>query len=432
MLPLHQVPFSHDSMPCRCRCQPAFAGSKYCDTPFCAHGGTVALDGQSCDCPFPWTGGTCLEDLCINGVANFQTNQCDCLFGWTGARCDQNSCEHGGKPNYLTGACSCPAKWGGPTCSFIVCRTNNFWDEALQRCVCQPGWKGALCDVPDCNNNKLPDAAGNCACARAGEVNQYMDNRCTYRWCGPAGNRVCIGGACICICDDRRGVYLDPVTGNCTLPVCGTHATYSVALGTCVCDAGYTKDTSVPLQPCVRDCGANGVYNSIAGACTCLNNRFGANCEFDTVAFVQRLVTTQAIVLPNGIVVSPTDTYAGEVQIGDPAPTARVQVVLFDPLPDPISYQEDAENAIRNSIPGYTILWTDVNDLVQTQSGLPTASGPESVVISTTTVQVDAFDGSLSFGYYVTSVAIISTIVIGGIVIFATNAIAITQNALRV
>lgn len=379
---------------------------------------------------FPWTGPTCLDNLCVNGIANFVTNECDCLFGWSGTRCNVNMCENGGTPNLLTQACNCPSKWGGRTCSTINCRLNNFWDNTLGRCVCPPGFKGDICDIPDCNNNKLPDASGNCACASRGQTNQYMDSRCTYRWCGPAGNRVCIGGACICICDDRQGVYVDPITGNCTLPVCGPHSTWSVALATCVCEEGFVKDTSVPLQPCVRACGANGVYNSIAGACVCKANYVGQNCEFDVVAIFQSLVPigSAPVTLPNGIVVQPTQSQTQELQLGESAPSALVQVVLFDPFPDPISYQEDAENLIRTKFPGYTLLWSDLTDLVQQQSGGVAASDPSAVVITERIVQTVESDDSLSTSYYVAAALVVAVLATAGSIIVATYVIAIQQN----
>ena len=299
--------------------------------------------------------------------------------------------------------------------------------------MCPPGYKGDFCDIPDCRNNKLPDANGNCVCAQPGQTNQYIDALCTYRWCGPAGNRVCLGGACICICDDRQGVYINPTTGNCTLPVCGSHSTFDVASLGCVCDAGYVKDTSVPLQPCVRTCGTHGTYNAIAGACVCDVNHFGADCEFDTTAFVQRLLAPgTTVTLPNGIVVEAASEAAfvgSEAQIGSPAPSATVQVVLFDPLPDPLSYQEDAENAIRNSIPGYTIVYDDLLDLVHVQSGLdPVSASAGQPEVSEIIVEVPESDSTLSASYYAVSVAAIAATAVAGAIIVATYAIALTHN----
>lgn len=410
----------------KCVCKPAYTGSRYCDTLLCAHGGTVIEATGSCDCPFPWTGDTCDDDLCINGVANFVNNTCDCLFGWSGARCDRNACENGGTPNFRTLACRCPAKWGGPTCSTINCRTNNFWDETLQRCVCPPGYKGDLCDVPDCNNNKLPDSSGSCVCASPGQTNQYMDPLCTYRWCG-LGNRVCILGACMCICDDRRGVYLDPVTGNCTVPVCGPHASWSIASVSCACDRGYVKDTSVPLEPCIRDCGPYGTYNSISGSCICAPNYFGADCEYSTVAFIQPLIK-QAVTLPNGIVVEPIDAVT-ELRIASQnPPVAVVQVVLFDPFPDAISYQEDAERALRQRYPGYRVIYGDLSDLVLTQGGRSLPSDPTNVVLGNVTLEVARFDNTLSSGGYAVSVAMIAIIAVLALAQVATYVIAIQYN----
>jgi len=378
----------------KCKCQPAFTGSALCDTPRCMHGGTINSDLATCSCKFPWTGDTCTDDLCVNGVANFVTNKCDCLFGWTGTRCDQTVCQNGGVPNYVTQSCKCPAKWGGSNCSELACRTNNFWDDTLKACVCQPGFMGPLCDQLKCANNKNVDASGACVCANKGQTNQYMDPLCTYRWCGP-GSRVCIGGNCFCVCDDRKGSYRDPVTGNCTIPICGFQATFDLGTGACVCIPGFTKDLSVPLQPCVRDCGPYGTYNAASGACVCQPTYFGTNCEFSTVAFLQPVIS-KPVTLPNGIVVEPLVEPTPEQRIALPTPSAQVQVVLVDPLPWSISYQEDAERAIRQTIQGYETLYVDVVDAVLDQGGLPLSTDPGAVVIGDVVLESPQLDTSLS------------------------------------
>ena len=415
-----------------CKCQPAYTGSRYCDTLLCAHGGTLdPTTNSTCVCPFPWTGSTCTDNLCVHGTANLFTSRCDCLFGWAGARCDQNPCQNGGTPDATkVGGCRCPAKWGGANCSSLLCNTNNFWDETLQTCVCQPGFQGAVCDQLKCGNNKNVDATGACVCAPAGQINQYIDPLCNYRWCGAAGSRVCIGSMCICICNDRLGSYLDPVTGNCTIPICGAHASFSAATAACVCDAGYEFDTAVPLRPCVRDCGPYGTYNSITGTCVCAADYFGTNCEFSTVAFLQPLLPAAALAaatLPSGATVE-ASADAAELQIATPAPAAIINVVLVDPLPWAISYQEDAERAIRQSIQGYETLYVDLVDHVREQGGLALTTDPASITLANVSVTVADVDNALAAGIYYTQIALQSVTAVLGTLTVALVTVAVRFN----
>jgi hypothetical protein len=388
----------------RCQCDPAYAGSLYCDTLRCMHGGVSSEDGKRCVCPFPWTGDVCTDDLCINGVANFVNNTCDCLFGWTGTRCEQTACKNGGVPNYNTLSCRCPTQWGGPSCETLTCRFNSYWNQVTQRCECPPGYQGDRCDEPVCGNNVVPDANGKCNCNE-----NYMDELCMYRWCGPYGS--VIPGTRICICRPNTGAVLDPISGNCTLPVCGVHSSWKIDAQECICDSGYTKNTSEPLQPCVHfDCGPHGQFNSYAGGCVCDSNWIGAKCDLDVVAFLQPVIT-QPIVLPNGVVVNPTNIIENDPNLLEGAPGAIVQVVLRDPYPLPISYEEEAVRAITQNIPGYTVLWQDLDDLVQDHGGSPTSLDPTRIpVVDTVDVTLGAFDNTVDTKAYITSVTLATTI----------------------
>jgi hypothetical protein len=389
----------------RCQCQPAYTGSLYCDTLRCMHGGVSSDDGKRCVCPFPWTGNVCTDDLCINGIANFVNNTCDCLFGWTGARCDQTACKNGGTPNYQTLSCKCPTQWGGPTCSELTCKFNSYWDQTTKSCKCQPGYTGDRCDVPVCGNNVVPDTNGKCRCNE-----NYMDELCLYRWCGPYGS--VWPGTRDCVCRPGTGAVLDPITHNCTLPVCGPHATWNIDLQQCVCYPGYYKNTSESLQPCVHDsCGTHGVFNSYVGGCVCDSGWFGILCDLDVVAFVQPLVS-QPITLPNGLTVVPVPT-ATEPLL-EAAPGAIVQVVLRDPYPLPISYEEDAVRAITQNIPGYTVLWEDLDDLVKDHAGQPGALDVTQIQVTSTVSYADLYDNHMSAGVYTASAVLISTIGIAG------------------
>jgi hypothetical protein len=414
-----------------CKCAPAYTGSRYCDTLLCAHGGTLdPTTNTTCVCPFPWTGDTCTDNLCVQGTANTRTGQCDCLFGWEGLRCDQNPCQNGGVPDATqVSGCRCAAKWGGANCSSLVCNTNNYWDDTLQTCVCQPGFQGAVCDQLKCGNNKNVDATGACVCAPPGQVNQYIDALCNYRWCSVAGSRVCIGSMCICICDDRLGSYLDPVTGNCTIPICGAHASFDTTTLACVCDAGYAFDTSVPLRPCVRDCGPYGTYNSISGTCVCLADYFGDNCEFSTVAFLQPLVpaTLAIATLPSGATVE-ANAGAPELQIATPMPGAIINVVLVDPLPWAISYQETVERDIRFRYQGYETLYVDLVDHVLEQGGLPTTTDPAAIAVANLTVVSPELDGAVASDIYYTQIALQSTTAVLGVLTVALVTVAIRFN----
>ena len=393
---------SHTYM--RCVCDPAYSGSLYCDTLRCMHGGVSTADGKRCECPFPWTGSVCTDDLCVNGVANFVNNTCDCLFGWTGDRCDRTACVNGGTPDYQTLACRCPAQWGGPTCAELTCKFNSYYNQITRTCQCSPGYTGDRCDIPICGNNVLPDADGVCHCGE-----NYMDALCLYRWCGPYGS--VFPGTRTCLCRPKTGAVLDPITGNCTLPVCGPHASWNIDSQTCVCASGYFKNTSEPLQPCVHyDCGAHGTFNSYVGGCVCEPNWIGALCDTDVVAFVQPLIRTP-INLPNGIIVYPTDVNTISEELLLPgAPGAIVQIVLRDPYPLPISYEEDAIRAITHYIPGYTILYEDLVDTVSDHAGLPMTNDPLNTIVydvpSSNTTDVYSNEMS-SLAYYGSAAALV-------------------------
>lgn len=385
----------------KCQCDPAYSGSLYCDTLRCMHGGVSSSDGKRCTCPFPWTGDVCTDDLCVNGVANFVNNTCDCLFGWSGSRCTENMCKNGGKPDYNTLGCRCPSQWGGPTCAELTCKFNSYWDQLTKTCKCSPGYAGERCDEPVCGDNVLPNADGTCTCNE-----NFMDPLCLYRWCGPYGS--VFPGTRDCICRPLTGAVLDPLTHNCTLPVCGAHSSWSIDQQECVCDVGFVKNMSEPLQPCVHyECSEHGIFNSYAGGCVCDSGWFGTYCELDVTAFLQPIIR-QPILLPNGVIVSPIPEQPEQVLPGPPG--AIVQVVLRDPYPLPISYEEDAVTAITKFIPGYTILWEDLDDLVKDHAGLPAALDPTNIEVKTVYSDKDTYDNSVSMGVYITNVALIATI----------------------
>jgi hypothetical protein len=134
----------------------------------------------------------------------------------------------------------------------------------------------------------------------------------------------------------------------------------------------------------------------------------GALCDIDVVAFL-RSVVKQTITLPNGAIITPTTFTEGEVLLPG-APGAIVQVVLRDPFPLPISYEEDAVRDITQYIPGYTILYEDLVDLVNDHAGLPATLDPSNIPIVTVQAGESPYDNTVSTPVYIANLALIGVI----------------------
>jgi len=190
-----------------------------------------------CVCAPGWTGATCSTRVCDSPLLPTSDGRCVCPTGTEGANCELPVCVNGGsRATPTASACTCAIGWKGVTCAQSVCADPLArWQTDLQRCNCSRGLSGALCDIAQCTGSRILSPTSNeCVCASG-----YSGPDCRRQSCqrGAQGS----DGQCAC--------FFGYTGVACEISVCG-NGRPSMADGSCICDAVYTRDTSIAAAPC--------------------------------------------------------------------------------------------------------------------------------------------------------------------------------------
>lgn len=257
-----------------CSCAYGWRGLR-CNTRICHETATIA-DGGVCTCDPPtrmvMSTGECQLPACTNGQL-LPDGTCRCFAGFTGVDCASSVCVNGAPWDARAGRCVCRLPFTGTFCEATDCGVLATFNPDTRKCECRAGWSGPGCTIRVCEGNYRPDVnfPSECVCDP-----QFTGPNCTPPPCSN-GESVCVGGRCACFCS--LGFVNDPVTGDCTVSVCGTFGTPSQT-AVCSCPPPFAFfPTRIPR--CQRPCSVIGTasYNVTTGVCTCQSGYSGAECS---------------------------------------------------------------------------------------------------------------------------------------------------------
>lgn len=249
--------------------------------PSCINGELV--NGE-CVCKGPaYTGLTCSEITCMNGIPDEMSGGCECANLWHGEKCDtcnaQANMDSGG-PCLLPCFSNSTVLFYGEKCEKL-CKKDMVHGECTSSGpVCDADHYGLSCEhtcVGGCPENHVCEfdtieQLANCVCAPG-----FYGPECLAT-CGPlnntcSGHGICNDGTCICSSDFYRGELCeklcpgDPTYGE----VCSGHGACA-AVGdnaTCQCEEGWEWSTCL----CNEDitCASNGLCKADESGCSCVS-----------------------------------------------------------------------------------------------------------------------------------------------------------------
>jgi hypothetical protein len=247
----------------------------------CPTGANVGTDG-ACHCPTnshpngnvcacdagfaPDTNGVCKcndTTTCQCGPNSQVTNgQCACLPGFTKdaggvCKCD-NVTTCGCTPNSTVsplGVCACAL---GFTLQNGLCKCNS-----IASCGCGPNQQVSPLGQCSCNSTYIPNGSNSCGCPSGANV---VGSVCQ---CGPNSSLNGAGDSCVCAAGFTRDT--DGVCKCSTTTSCGCGVNSHVApLGQCACDAGYILNGGICKCNSTTTCGCGANQSVVSpGVCAC-------------------------------------------------------------------------------------------------------------------------------------------------------------------